>query len=187
MNIFICGVPRSGKTTLARKLKEALTGYNFIVSESIRNGFQKMDKGNYKKWGNRNSLQRKQQFPEFIFEFLKWNSFFSECDNIVDLGLVDLKTVVDNKEDSDLVICLGFGDISDKEILSFMRKRENKGDYTEKLNDEELMNIWGNIFDGDKENIKLCNQYKIKYFNVLKNEDMVNYVLNNMIKNVKEI
>jgi len=49
------------------------------------------------------------------------------------------------------------------------------------------MNIWGNIFDGDKENIKLCNQYKIKYFNVLKNEDMVNYVLNNMIKNVKEI
>ena len=68
-----------------------------------------------------------------------------------------------------------------------MRKRENKGDYTEKLNDEELMNIWGNIFDGDKENIKLCNQYKIKYFNVLKNEDMVNYVLNNIIKNVKEI
>ena len=93
MNVFICGVPKSGKTTLAKDLKKILSNYNLIVSESIRNGFQKMDKDNYKEWENRNSIKRKKDFVEFVFEFFRWNTFFSECNNVVDLGLVDLMTM----------------------------------------------------------------------------------------------
>lgn len=75
MNLFICCIPRSGKTTLAKISKKDFSDYNLIVSESIRNGFQKMDEEHYKGWGNFNSKKRKEDFPKFLFEFLKWNSF----------------------------------------------------------------------------------------------------------------
>jgi len=177
MNIFICGVPRSGKTTLAKRLKSELSNYNLIVSESIRNGFQKMDVDNYKEWGNKNSLKRKKDFPEFLFEFLKWNNYFSECNNIVDLALVDLETVIKMKEDNDIVVCLGFGCIESEEIFSFIRSRENEGDYTKKYSDEELDKIWKNIAFNDKENFRVCDENGIMYFDVLKENKMLEFIV----------
>lgn len=177
MNIFICGVPRSGKTTLAKKLKKELSDYNLIVSESIRNGFQKMDEENYKEWGNKNSLERKEKFPKFLFEFLKWNSVFSNCNNIVDLALIDLETVIDNKEDKDIIICLGFGGVSYKECFSFIRKREKEDDYTFKMSEEKLKMIWGDISFIDNENIKLCKEYNIRYFDVINDDCSIEKII----------
>ena len=186
MNVFICGVPRSGKTTLSKLLKKELKDFNIIISESVRNGFQKMDRENYKEWGNKHSIQRREKFPEFLFEFLKWNSFFSECNNIVDLALIDLKTVLLNKGDEDLVVCLGFGkDKLNEEIFSFIRERENESDYTRRFSDEELVGIWGNICDIDKNNIKVCEDNNIKYFDVFKNEDMIGYILDKLNIEIK--
>lgn len=50
--------------------------------------------------------------------------FFSKCNNIVDLALDDLKTVIENKNEDDIIVCLGFGGVSEKEVFSFIRKRE---------------------------------------------------------------
>lgn len=176
MNIFICGIPRSGKTTLSRKLKKELVDYNVIVSESVRNGFQKMEEEHYKEWGSKDSLQRKEKFPKFLFEFLKWNTHFSKCNNIVDLALVDLKTVIDNKQEEDIIVCLGFGGANYKEILKFIRKREKEEDYTFKMSDDHLMKVWGDIESCDKENMTLCKEYGIKYFDVFKSENVIECV-----------
>ena len=40
-NIYIIGVPRSGKTTLAHLLKEEYPTFNLISFEAIRNAFIK--------------------------------------------------------------------------------------------------------------------------------------------------
>lgn len=170
MNLFICGVPRSGKTTLAKIIKKDFSDYNLIVSESIRNGFQKMDEEHYKEWGNFNSKKRKENFPKFLFEFLKWNSFFSKCNNIVDLALVELKTVIENRSEDDIIVCLGFGGVSEKEIFSFIRKREKQEDYTLNMSDEKLSEVWGDISMIDKENMELCKKYNIRYFDVIKED-----------------
>ena len=104
--------------------------------------------------------------------------FFCECNNIVDLALVDLKTVLLNKSDEDLVVCLGFGkDKLNEEIFSFIRERENENDYTKRFSDEQLVAVWGNICDIDKNNMKVCEDNNIKYFDAFKNEDMVAYIL----------
>ena len=183
MNIYICGVPKCGKTTLARNLKKELSDYNLIVSESIRNGFQKMDAEHYKEWGNKNSELRKENFPIFVFEFLKWNTHFSGCNNIVDLALIDINTVIENKNEDDIVICLGFGlNKSNEEILTFIRNRENDNDYTKEYSDDKLLAIWGNISDIDKNNIKVCNENSIRYFDVINEFDIDKEILKEIVK-----
>ena len=38
-SIYICGIPRSGKTTLTKKIKEKYPNYNLFSFEAIRNAF----------------------------------------------------------------------------------------------------------------------------------------------------
>lgn len=45
MKILICGVPKSGKTTLCKQIEKEFPSFNIISGEALRNGFQKMDKG----------------------------------------------------------------------------------------------------------------------------------------------
>ena len=63
-NIIITGIPRSGKTTLSKLIKEKYPEYNIISFEAIRNGFIKSQPG--LKMGNRNSEARKEILPDFI-------------------------------------------------------------------------------------------------------------------------
>lgn len=186
MNIYICGVPRSGKTTLAKNLKNELRDYNLIVSESIRNGFQKMDEEHYKEWGNKDSEKRRISFPKFLFEFLKWNTYFSECNNIVDLALVDIDNVIENKNKEDIIICLGYGNKEIKDIFSFIRNREKDSDYTFNRSDEELLKMWGDITRIDKYNKEICDKHNIKYFDCYENKDIVKEVVKYIYNYIKE-
>ena len=60
-NIYIIGVPRSGKTTLAKLIKERFNNVNQVSFEALRNGFIKtfpeLD------MGNRNSEARANILP----------------------------------------------------------------------------------------------------------------------------
>ena len=109
MTIFICGVPRTGKTTLSKILKENIHNSNLIVTEAIRNGFQKIDNDNARDWGTKTSKLRKEIFPVFVKEFLEWNEKFSTNITILDCALIDLKQIVSLANKNDIIICLGFG------------------------------------------------------------------------------
>lgn len=52
MKILICGVPKSGKTTLCKQIGKEFPSFNIISGEALRNGFQKMDSIHYKEWGD---------------------------------------------------------------------------------------------------------------------------------------
>ena len=169
--IIICGLARTGKSTLAKRLKSVLPSFNLIVSEALRNGFQKIDEQHAKDWGNKNSQLRQEIFPAFAREFISWNEKFSKCNTIFDCALLNIKQVIDFAKDEDIVLCLGFGGRSNDEILDIIRSYEQNNDYTKNYNNETLIKLWGDISAIDKENLALCNKNNIKYFDTSNDRD----------------
>lgn len=167
MAIWICGVPRSGKTTYCKNFAKE-NKVSVISTEALRNGFQKMDKDNFAEWGRSTSEKRKKDFPVFLKEFVKWNEFFSEGQCIVDCALVELKTVYEFCEEGDQIICFGFGGNSLEDILSFIRQREGQNDYTKNFSDEKLIKLWGDVAEIDKQNFQFCKENKLKYMDCMK-------------------
>ena len=163
MAIWVCGVPRAGKTTFCKKLKKENPNFTIIVSEAIRNAFQKMDKSHYKEWGIKTSKQRQNDFPIFFKEFVEWNEKFSGCETIVDCALIDLEKVFEIADKKDKIICFGFGGKSVEEILKIIRKREKEEDYTKNYSDLQLLKFWGDISIQDKKNLEFSKLKSIKY------------------------
>ena len=162
MSIWICGVPRSGKTTFCKTLAQQ-NRVTIISTEALRNGFQKMDAENFIAWGMGKSEKRQKDFPVFLFEFVKWNEFFSRQECIVDCALIELEKVYKFANTEDKIICFGFGGKSVIDILAFIRKREKSDDYTKNLSDEKLLKIWGDVSKIDNENLVFCKEHNIKY------------------------
>lgn len=179
VNIFVCGLPKTGKTTLCKNLKKELPNYNIFVSEALRNGFQKMDIDNAKSWGNKTSKQRTQDFPVFLKEFLQWNEKFTQNSNIVDSALLDLKTITEIASNEDIIVCLGFGGKTQEEILKIIRENEAQQDYTKNFSDKQLLSFWGDIEKQDNQNKNFCKENSIFYFDITKNrENLLQTVLN---------
>lgn len=167
MAIWVCGVPRSGKTTYCKSFAKK-NNVSVISTEALRNGFQKMDKDNFAAWGRGESEKRQKDFPVFLKEFVKWNEFFSDRFCIVDCALVELKTVFEFIDEADQILCFGFGGKSLNEILSFIRGREHQDDYTKNFSNEKLLKLWGDVADIDKQNLEFCKKNKIKYIDCTK-------------------
>jgi len=180
VNIYICGLPRTGKTTLAKKIKAILPNMNLFVSEAIRNGFQKIEEVN--EWGNKNSKKRQVDFPMFLKEFLDWNKKFTECDNIVDLALISIEKTYEIANENDIILCLGFGNKTNSEILEIIRMFEKDKDYTKNINDQNLLKLWGDVAIIDKTNNEFCLEHDILYFDTTDREES----LNNIVEIVKE-
>ena len=173
MTIFICGVPRTGKTTLSKMLKEKVSNSNLIVTEAIRNGFQKIDEIHLKEWGTKTSEQRQTIFPIFVKEFLDWNEKFSSSTTILDCGLIELKQIEKLVDEKDIVICLGFGGRENEEIFSYIRQYEKENDYTKTYANETLTKFWGDLSTTDKDNFNFCKSKNIEYFDTTVNRDKV--------------
>lgn len=182
MVIYICGVPRSGKTSLARLLNLNLENSSLIVSEAVRNAFQKIDEKNATEWGSKSSAMRKQVFPAFIKEFAEWNSKFSQGNIILDCALIDIATIYSMAGKSDKIICLGFDGKSKEEIFSLIREKESSTDYTHNLSNEKLTSLWGEVDEIDSFNKSFCLANGIDYYDTSKDRESV---LNKIINNIK--
>ncbi len=180
MIIYLCGVPRAGKTTTAKKLNKALPYSNIIVSEAVRNGFQKIYPQEAKAWGNKTSSQRTLLFPAFLQEFASWNESFTDTATIVDCALVDVQTILDTKREQDIVICLGWGGKDTSDILALIHQHEGDS-YTKQVPDEKLLTLWGDIGSIDKQNIVICKNNNIKYYDTsIDRERVINLIIKNI-------
>lgn len=173
MKILICGVPKSGKTTLCKQIGKEFPSFNIISGEALRNGFQKMDKVHYKEWGDKFSKQREEDFPTFLKEFTEWNEFFTGNNTILDLAILNLKDIAQVASANDKIICLGFGGKDEKEMFDIIRSYEHKQDYTADMSNEDLMKLWGNIAQEDKNNIDFSDKNKISYYDTSFDREIV--------------
>lgn len=187
MKIFICGVPRAGKSTLAKFLKTQIENSNLIVTEAIRNGFQAIDEEHAYDWGRRQSDLRQKVFPKYVKAFLDWNEKFSETITILDCALIELDKVLQIKDKDDIVICIGFGGKGLQEIFKIIRKFEKQDDYTTQFSNQKLQAIWGDISQIDNNNIEFCAKNKIKYFDTSNRSVVQHKILNYIQKQIDKI
>ena len=186
MKIFICGIPRSGKSTTAKLLKAEIENTNLIVTEAIRNGFQTIDEKHAYDWGRWQSDLRQNVFPKYVKSFLDWNEKLGGTITILDCALLSLEKVLQLKDDDDIVVCAGFGGKSLDEIFKIIRKFEKTDDYTAQFSDQKLLAIWGDVAQIDKDNIDFCKKHQIKYFDTSNRTTAQKRILNYIKKQLKQ-
>ena len=179
-NIFIVGVPRTGKTTLTKLIKKELPQINLISFEAIRNGFIKSQPE--LNMGNRNSSARQKILPDFIFEFVNWNEKFSNYNNLIEGDFTDIESIVKNTDEDDMIICLGFSGRRIDEIIDGIIRNDSNHDYTKNWTEDKIKNHFYDIVEKDKENIENCKKYNIKYYDTYENRQDVFFEILNFIK-----
>lgn len=178
-NIYILGVPRTGKSTLSKLIKEKYSKMNIISFEAIRNGFIKTQPDLYMQ--NRNSEARAKILPLFICEFVYWNNIITGCSSIIEGAISDVKTISDIASKDDIIICLGFNGRSIDEVIELIKKYDRETDYTHDWSEEKLKKHFYDITDEDKKNIELCQNLNIRYFDMYENReekllDVIKYI-----------
>lgn len=139
-NLVILGASRSGKTTLAREVNKQYPNYHIINGDSIRHTFERVLPQN--EINKRNGKGMREDFAKFSAELFKneikrnngfYNYIFDSCDISVENAIKYFK------DESTIIIYLGYSQISEKEALSNYRKYEKSGEWTFNRTDEELL------------------------------------------------
>lgn len=161
-NIFIAGVAKSGKSTLARKLQEDMK-YNHIpldyFTSSLKHNFPEMqitsnvviDKISSKNLGK--LLSR-------VIEIIdcKDENFIIDSAHIMPDDAVKYL----DKEKWDIYY-LGYPSLTAKEKLEIIRKYDSKEDWMFKRTDEELLETLGKLIDISKEMQKQCEELGVTF------------------------
>lgn len=180
-NIYILGVPRSGKTTFSILLKEELENYSLLSLDAIRNAFH------YSlpelEMINRQSYSRKYILPRFVAELVHWNHDISKNACIVEGGLINLEDIIGQVRSDDIVICFGHGSHPLEEVVEKIKEFDTKEDYTYGWSKEKLMNHYYDLCDTDLENRKICLQKKYYYIDTFENRDEI---FSKLLKEIKK-
>lgn len=181
-NIYILGVPRSGKTTFSILLKKELKDYSFISLDAIRNAFH------YSlpelEMIQRNSYSRHNILPRFVSELAHWNHDISKNGCIIEGGLIHLDDMVGEIRSDDIVICFGHGAHSLEEVVDKIQEFDTKEDYTYGWSKEKLMNHYYDLSETDLENRKICLQKKYYYIDTFENREKT---FHKLLKEIKDM
>lgn len=184
-NIYVVGVPRSGKSTLSKLIKEKYPVYNQISFEAVRNGFiEALPELNM---GNRNSDARKHILPKYIVTFASYNSEILSCPSLVEGSFCSIEEIHNLTNENDLIICLGLGSRSMDEIVEGIKENDKEGDYTKDWSEEQIRNHFFDIVDKDRLNYEYCLKNNIKYYDTYINRNEVYEEIINDIKKKQKL
>lgn len=168
MTIVIGGVPRAGKTTLARILKDKFN-YNFISTDLIRESF----KYGIPEFGIKGDDYDQDEFTrsEILWPYLKGMLIARRDydDNIIIEGTNFLpKYVAEFKNRSDIqIVFLGYADADvDVKFTEVRQFTSPECDWVSCLDDVSLKNLIGKYVKVSKHYKEECEKYGILYIDV---------------------
>ncbi len=163
MSIFIIGVPSTGKSSLAKNIKEWCPTVNVFSFEAIRNGFIKSMPD--LQMNDRNSKAREDILPEFIVEFASWNERLTGDLSVIEGSFASAGKVLSLASDNDLIICLGYGGDKDKNMIAQIAlSRVDSKHYLFGCSVEKFVKHFYDIDTMDWENFEFCKRHQIPYF-----------------------
>ena len=178
-NIFIIGVPRSGKSTLSKMIKETYPEYNQLSFEAIRNAFCEAQPE--LNMGNRNSEARKNILPKHIITLAHWNKEILHNPTLIEGDFCKIDELNNLLTEEDTIICLGLGCRSIDEIVSGIKENDSDEDYTKEWNEEQIKKHFYDIVDSDKYNYDYCINNNIKYYDTYENrKEIFEEIINNI-------
>lgn len=170
--ILILGAGRSGKTTLARQLKNKLPGYDLLHADSVR--FAIMQK-----------LPSK--FPNELLHY-EANDYYSSLllgiiedhikqsaegqSLILDGGYITPSFLNKNNPDA-IVIYLGYGNSTPEQIFQNIRDHDTPSDWSKSLTDAELESKIKHFQTIDQLFQKECKKYGYSYIDTSKNRSKI--------------
>ena len=181
-NIYIIGIPRSGKSTLSKLIKNKYPIYNQFSFEAIRNSF--IESQPELDMGNRKSEARKTILPKHFITFAHWNNEILSSPSLIEGDFCSIDELFHLKNENDIIICLGLGCRSINEIIDEIRKNDKVDDYTKDWSNEQLYNHFYDIEEKDKYNFEFCKKNNIKYYDTFENrKELFEQILED-IKNI---
>lgn len=169
MNVYILGVPTSGKSTLARMLKTEKPEFNVISFEAVRNGFLRVQPG--LDMGNRESVARREVLPKFIVEFADWNANMTGNPTLVEGSFARVEEVMRLVRKNDTVICLGYGEKSLEEIARQAIREAGPKSYLYGRTEEEFIEHFYDLAEDDRSNREFCRENMVPYFGTVENRE----------------
>lgn len=178
-NILIMGIGRTGKTTLSNMIKEKYNNYNLIHSDSIKwSMIRAMGKEKYYRTNieEQKEFEYSEYFQKVLLEF--FNSCIRNDKNkygyILESGQLTPKYVKEmiNYEET-LVICLGHGNLKEKDIIGLCREHDTNQDWTYDICNKDLQEH-ARKWSERNELFKLeCPMYGIKYIDTSENREQI--------------
>ena len=166
-NIYIVGVPRSGKSTLARLIKKSYPIYNQLSFEAIRNGF--IESQPELNMENRNSEARDKILPLHIVTLAHWNKEILGAPSLIEGDFTTVEKLKSLTSEDDEIICLGLGVRPIEEIIGGIKSNDRESDYTKNWSEEKMKKHFYDLVQKDENNYNFCKNNGIKYFDTYSN------------------
>lgn len=159
--IYIVGVPRSGKSTLAKMLKEQYREANLISCEALQKSLAGMELNKTSAGACTISTEG---FLKFVAKVASWNEALTGQRSIIDAGNIAIEEVYKVVKPTDRLVCLGFGGQQNSpEIWSSIQNHQKDYDYTYSMDLDRAKKYWGDFGIRDKNNRYFCVDKDLVY------------------------
>ncbi len=175
-NILICGSPRVGKTTLAKKISREL-GYIYIGLDNIFESIEELPSWPYPKYHDASIISK--ELSSFVINYI--NNLDNDNHYVIEGAYLDIETIY-NKLNNTKIIGLTYNNLTKEDLFNRIKEYDK--------------NTWINKFDDDTISFKCeCfikrNSYYNDGFNKLNinNYDLSNdyyLVMDNIIDELKK-
>lgn len=179
-NIIIAGIPRSGKTTLAKRLFRESKNYNLIQQDIIETATNSMYKNNFAKKESDGSRMvvsiNISEANSIASELLRniYNDSINDDKNIgtildtFDFSMEELKEYMDK---GDIIIVLGCSELTKEQFFSNVRKYDTPNDRTYYLGNHSLSMELEYYVEKTKEDKIKCQDLGLTYIDTSNNRD----------------
>ncbi len=183
-NIYIFGVPRSGKSTLANMIFEEL-GYLIISSDCIRNSFRDIfPELNI----NPKTAMYNRKFQLYLKEIIhNYEINGKKKYNGIVLEGCDINIEICNElynDGNNIIIYLGTENITPNEFVKNMRANDTNLDWTKKIDDKQLLEHAKLYIENSKINKKRCKEFGYYFVDTSINREEVLKEILNKIKTI---
>lgn len=169
-NIFVIGAPRSGKTTLAKRIAKEMN-YNLISVDDLVSGFKNMTNFDVYKSGDTDQTARNiEPFMEKLLEELsEGTTYYNGFSTVIEGTYVDFERLIpflrnDNLIRKYYIIGLTYNHITEEELYNNIKKYDTEDDWTYWVDDEDLKGDVRYFIDRNSYFAKKFKEYKIDSF-----------------------
>lgn len=178
-NILIIGAPRSGKTTLSRKLcKEQ--GYNIISLDDIICAFEE-----YPSLGIRHDYDNPkvaERFAPFLVKYLKelseGSNFYDGIKYVIEGAWINFEKIMKEiDKEKYIIIGLTYNNATPEKMYNNIRKYDTEDEWTYYCTDEKLNNNINYFIEVNKKFNELFKEYSIESYDIDSREDTLNQII----------
>lgn len=178
-NIFIIGAPRTGKTSLAKRIVKE-KHYNLISIDDLVSGFKNMSNFDVYVEGKADATAKNiEPFMEKLFEELSEGTiFYDGIKTVVEGTYVDFEKLIPflrskKLENKYYIIGLTYNNLTENDVYDNIKKYDTEDDWTYWCNDEELKGNVKYFIDRNKYFNEKFKQYNIETYDTSFNREKV--------------